>query len=166
MTSVKPEHIKAALRAIEDMEDPIRLKQMMKNAEDKGIGEVRDAAFIKLVNVLPEEKGEPFVFDAWKSIHALEEMETHDRGKTVRLSRTRQKIGRDGVRKTLADLAGATQSTKGFDMLIDRDLPELTFEAILLKHPGEFDEVTKTKAAERLRSANVDVDRLIAGMKG
>jgi len=134
----------------------------MQNADDQGVTEVRDAAFAKLVSVLPEEEEGTFVHAAWKSIHALEEMESHDRGKTIRLSRTRQKIQRDGVRKTLEDLAGRPTGTRGFDMLIERGMPELTFEAIVLLHQSEFSSDVLEAARKRLEDVGVNVSRMLA----
>lgn len=160
------QQVAAALRAIREMDDPVRLKRLMRNARAQGVAEVEDAAFLKLVEVLPQATEGPFAQDAWKSIHALEEMETRDRGKTVRLSRTRQKIGRDGVKKTLEDLAGRPSGTRGYDMLIDRDMPHLTFEAIVLKHPNSFDEAVLAAARSRLEGSGVDVERMLSTGEG
>ncbi len=80
----------------------------------------------------------------------------------MRLSRTRMKIGRVGEVKTLADFANATKETQGFEMLMERGMPELTGEAIILRHPEDFDDETRAAAAARLEGAGVDPGSLAA----
>ncbi len=162
----KPKHVEAALRAVASLDDPARLRRMMRNATDMGVDEVRVAAFRRLMDIQTDGEEGPFAQDAWKSIHALEEIRTQERGRTVRLSRTRQKIGRDGIRTTLEHLAGADTGTDGFRMLIDRGLPELTFEAIVLKHPQEFDAAVLSAARRRLEAEGVDVDATLVRARG
>ena len=79
-----------------------------------------------------------------------------ERGKTVLLSRTRQKISRDGEIRTVADLVTG-KVTDGFTMLIDRNMPELTFEAVALRHPDEFEPVVIDAARQRLTEAGVSI---------
>ena len=94
------------------------------------------------------------------TIYAFEEVLRDERGKTVRLSRTRQKIGRVGVKQTLIDFATSKAPTDGFNMLIERGLPELTGEALVLKHSGAFDLGVQNAAKQRLEDAGVDITKL------
>src|SRR3954454_10996249 len=120
-----------ALELIAKCTDPKQLRQIAVNANSKGEEEVRRTAMLGLYQVLPSEKPGTLEYDVWQSIHALEGELSHERGKTTRLSRTRQKITRDGEQGTVADLVLGKVSD-GFRMLVDRDLPELTFEAVAL----------------------------------
>ena len=52
------------------------------------------------------------------------------------------------------------KSTDGFDMLLERGMPELTGEAIVLRHSEQFDDEIQNAARERLVQAGVDIDRL------
>ena len=68
---------------------------------------------------------------------------------TIRLARTRQKIARVGEWQTVHDLVNG-KTSEGFDMLIERRMPELTFEAVALRHTDRFDEATRRAAERRL----------------
>ncbi len=70
-------------------------------------------------------------------------------------------MGRIGELKTLADWAIGSNETDGFRMLIERGMPELTGEAIVLRHTQEFEPDVITAARERLERAGVDVDQVI-----
>lgn len=97
----------------------------------------------------------------WRTIHAFEDILSEERGKTTRLARTRQKVQRVGVKQTLIGFATHPTSTEGFDMLIERGLPELTGEAIVIQHSSEFSPEIVEAAIQRLRRVGVDVERLI-----
>lgn len=138
-------------------EDPKQLRQIANNAHTKSPA-LHRAATLRLYEVLPSEQPGTLEYDVWHSIHALEGSLTDERGKTTRFARTRQKIKRDGEAKTVADLVLGNQSA-GFDLLVERDMPSLTFEALALKHPDVFDENVRLAASERLAAAGIDLDK-------
>lgn len=140
--------------------DADQLRRFRENAQKKGVTVVADAAFRRLIEILPEQAPGSIEHDLWMTIHAFEEVLRDERGKTVRLSRTRQKIGRVGVKQTLIDFATSKAPTDGFNMLIERGLPELTGEALVLKHSGAFDLGVQNAAKQRLEDAGVDITKL------
>ena len=144
-----------ALDFIASCSDPHKLRQISRNAQRQGEEGVRRAAQLRLYKVLPSEKQGTLEYDVWQSIHALEGELTAERGKTTRLSRTRQKISRDGEARTVTDLVLGNVSA-GFRMLIERDLPQLTFEAVALKHSGRFEKEVLTAASRRLSGEGYD----------
>lgn len=144
-----------ALALVEQCVDPQKLRQIAANAAKQGNDAVERAARLKLYAVLPSEEPGTLEFDVWQSIHCLEDALKIERGKTIRLNRTRQKISRDGEYKTVADLVLGKQS-EGFDMLIDRDMSELTFEAVAIKHKSLFSNDVIEAARTRLSKAGVD----------
>lgn len=141
------------LEIIASSVDPDQLRQFMENAKRMEANEVYDAAFRKLTEILPEEAPGPLERDFWRSIHALEERLREERGKTVRLSRTRQKIARVGVHKTLTDLALSDTPSEGFGMLLERGMADLTAEAVVLRYPDAFEPQVVTAARTRLDAA-------------
>ncbi len=89
------------------------------------------------------------------TIHTLEELLGQERGRTSRLTRTRQKIAKDGIRKVLEDFATSAKPAEGFQMLIDRGLSELTGEAVVLRHADGFGDSVVDAARTRLAGAGV-----------
>jgi hypothetical protein len=150
-----------ALELIAKCNDPKQLRQIASNAHIRGEEQVRRAAMLRLYEVQPSEKKGTLEYDVWQSIYALEGELSHERGKTTRLSRTRQKIARDGERGTVADLVLGKVS-EGFRMLVERDMPELTFEAVALRHANRFDEPVLASANQRLRDSGYDPENLRA----
>lgn len=148
------------LASIAKCSDPNKLRTWIENAEKKNDTAVADAAFRKLVSIVPAEKEGTVEHDFWKSIHALEFVLSKENRKTTRLSRTRQKIDRVEVVQTLKDLALKKTPSKGFTMLLERNMPDLTAEAVILRHPTKFDEDICSAARERLVAAGVKLDDL------
>lgn len=149
-----------ALDFIAQCEDPKKLRQLAANANAKGEEEVRRAAMLRLYEVQPSEKQGTLEYDVWQSIYALEGELSHERGKTTRLARTRQKIARDGEERTVADLVTGKVSD-GFRMLVERDMPRLTFEAVALRHAARFDGQVLAAAEQRLGDSGYDPQALL-----
>ncbi|SDN53033.1 hypothetical protein [Ensifer sp. YR511] len=152
--------IELAMKMIESCRDPKRLQQIAANARQKGELAVARAADLRLYEILPSEKLGTFEHDVWRSIHALEGTLTNERGKTTRLGRTRQKIARAGELETVKDLiVGSKKPSEGFAMLMERQMADLTFEAVALRHADRFEKTVLDAAAARLRSVGVEVER-------
>jgi hypothetical protein len=136
----------------------------MGHAKRAGATIVADAAFRRLIAIGSSAEPGSVEHDFWSTLIAFEEMLSEERGKTTRLARTRQKLTRCGVVQTLEDWAFHTTSTDGFDMLIARGMPELTGEAVVLRHPSRFADAVKVAAARRLEEAGVRVGELPASL--
>ena len=141
-----------ALEFIGRCSDARKLKQMAENARLRGEPDIERAALLRLYRVSPKAEPGTLEHDVWQSVYALEGALTLERGKTTSLGRTRQKIARDGERKTVADLVLGKPS-EGFQMLLDRAMPELTFEAVALRHRERFEAEVLEAAQRRLEEA-------------
>jgi hypothetical protein len=145
-----------AVASLANMTDPTRVRALLDNARRAGSATVERAAFDRLCALLPATAAGSVAHDVWKSVHALEELLRQERGKTTRLSRTRQKIERDGEARTAADLTMKREASSGFRDLIARGLPHLTFEAVVLRHHRHFEPAVQDAAAARLTEAGLD----------
>ena len=144
------------LELIASCDDEIKLRNWIANANREGVEEVEDAARRRLIELRAskdvDDPSDPIVLDFWKSISALEQELSDERGKTIRLSRTRQKIARVGVEKTLTDLALQPQPSEGYHLLRERGVLDLSAEAVVLRFPERFGEGVLEAARKRLDS--------------
>lgn len=129
-----------------------KLRQVARNADRSGATTVRQAARRRIYALSPTQEPGTLENPVWQSIFALEDALTDEAGATARLSRTRQKIGRDGEYKTVCDLILGKPSP-GFAMLVDRGMLEYTYEAVVLRFPEHFElqvlEATKRRLADQ-----------------
>ena len=158
---MKPDESKM-LAFVASCNDPEELRRVEGNAREYGAETLADAAFHKLVLVLPSERPGTVEHDFWRSVYTLEIVLTKERKKTTRLSRTRQKVDRVGVHRVLVDWALARKKTDGFDMLLERNMPELLGEAVVLRHPDEFKADVVAAARNRLEASGVDIAKVTA----
>ena len=84
------------LGLIATCDDPGKLRSWITNARKGGDNRIADAAFRRLISILPKEKPGTVEHDFWQTIHAFEHVLSEERGKTTRLARTRQKVTRVG----------------------------------------------------------------------
>jgi len=140
-----------AFELVAKSDDPKKLKIIAKNAAALGATELVRAAELRLFDIMPAEAPGTLEHDVWRSIFALESVLTSERNKTTRLGRTRPKIARVGELETVRDLVLATKPSEGFEMLVQRRMIGLTFEAVALRHRDNFDERTLAAASMRLQ---------------
>ncbi len=107
-------------------------------------------AFRRLCELEGKDHSDPLVVDFWRAIAAAEEVLREQRGKTVRLNRTRQKIERVGEHKTVEDLALKKNASDGFAILTDAGLADLTAEYLVLVYRDRFSEKAVEAARTRL----------------
>ena len=145
------------LDVIERCDDPAALRRFMKNAEQRGGDDVYEAAFQRLITIQPSAQVGTIAHDVWRAIYAFEEVRREESGKTVRLSRTRQKIDRVGEVKTVTDLMLEKTPAEGFRMLKDRGMLELSFEALVVARPEHFPSNVVDAARSRLEAEGMDI---------
>ncbi len=136
---------------IQSCTDVENLRKIAKNARRNNELDVARAADLRLYEVSPAEEPGSLEHDVWRSVYALEDTLTQERGRTTRLGRTRPKIAKVGEVETLTSLILSAKPSEGFSMLIERAMTDLTFEAVALRHPDRFNEQVLLAASERLR---------------
>ena len=152
---MKKDDVERAMKMIEATNDPEKLRQIAINARRLGQPEIALAADLKRYAILPSDKPGTLAYDVWKSIFALEDSLSTERSRTTRLNRTRPKIKEVGELEAIKSLIMKPKPSEGFFMLIERGMPELTFEAVALRHPEQFDEAVIAAAKKRLSEAGV-----------
>lgn len=148
------------LSAIAATDDADRLRQFRENAQKNGVDEVADAAFRRLIEIVSSETPGTLEHDFCSMVTAFEEHRRFDRGKKSPMHRTREKVARVGIHQTLADFATDRKPTAGFEQLLEWGMPELTGEAIVLRHQSEFEPEVTAAARRRLEDAGIDIETL------
>lgn len=150
------------LSLIMKCKDEKSLRNWIENARRQNETGLEKAALRRLIEILPEQEVGSLEWDFWRTIYAFEHTLTDERGRTTRLSRTRQKVARDGIEATLRQWALDREVTQGFTMLMEHNMPELLGEAIILRHPSRFDAAVQAAARARLIDAGVDLAKITA----
>ncbi len=144
-----------ALSRIATEVDPEALLQMARNAKGKS-PEVERAALRRLAEVSAKQSPGTVEHACWLMVHAVEALRRLNGRKVARMHRMRPKIERDGEIGALEYCA--LKKTEGFDEVMDYGMPELTAEAIVLRHPTHFSTAAITAARARLEQRGVQID--------
>jgi hypothetical protein len=129
----------------------------MANAKRLDRQDVYQVALRQLCRVEGRNIDDPLESEFAVVMRALEEALTAEAGKTKRLSRTRQKLGRVGVRQTLADLALKPQPSLGFLKLVEFGMADMSAEALIVKYRDEFDQHVVDAASRRLKDYGIEL---------
>ncbi len=88
--------------------------------------------------------------DALEAVYAYERVLSEGRGKKIRASRTWQMIARHGIIDAVERVVSRTEDAKGYEVLVKMGMHDLAFEAVVLRHPGEFTAEAVQRSKERL----------------
>jgi hypothetical protein len=136
--------------------DKAKLRNWMSNAKLHDRDDIYQAAFRQLCRIEGRNIDDPLESEFAVVMRALEEALSAESGTTKRLSRTRQKLNRVGVRQTLADLAMKPTPSTGFLKLVEFGMArELSAEALVLKYESEFEPAVVEAAKKRLAEYNL-----------
>lgn len=130
--------------------DPRLLRNLMKNAEAKGRNDLVLECQIRIAELAGQEFDEVLEKEFWIAVAAAEEFASQKNGRTTRLSRTRQKEKRVGVVRCLTDWALDPNVTQGFLILMEGNRPDLTGEAIVVRHAERFSSEAVQSARAKL----------------
>jgi len=134
-----------------------KLRNWMANAKSLGRMDVYQVAYRQLCRAEGRNIDDPLEAEFAGVMRALEQALSEEAGKTKRLSRTRQKLDRVGVRQTLADLAMKPQPSLGFLKLVEFGMADMSAESLVLKFSSEFAPEVIVAARARLETHGIDV---------
>jgi hypothetical protein len=134
------------------------LRNFMANAKRLGRDDLWREAFKRLCGLEGLNYDDQLDRDFYEMLAAYEELLAAKHGKRIGANRTRRKLKNKGVVQCLEDWATSTQFTQGFDMLVENGLPELTGEALVLKHSSRFSEKAVAAARKRLAALGVNFE--------
>lgn len=138
------------------LNDPKLVRQLMKNAGDRGMQDLVLQCQVRIAELAGQQYDEVLEREFWRAVTVAEEIATEKNGKTTRLSRTRQKAARVGVVQCLIDWALDPKITQGFQILVASH-PELTGEAIVVRHADRFPPEAVQSAREKLAAHGVQL---------
>jgi hypothetical protein len=120
------------------LNDPAKLRVLASNAKTRGREDIWFQALARIADLSGQNSDPGVDRDFWQAITAAEEFRSAEVGKTIRLARTRQKIGRVGIMQTVVDLASKPGVSEGFRILVRGGRSDLTAESIVVRHAHLF----------------------------
>lgn len=136
------------------------IRNLLQNAKKKGRDDLVLKCQVRLAHLEGAKYDSALEREFWAAVVVAEELATMKNGKTTRLTRTRQKVDRVGIKKCLEDWAFHKGTTTGFDLLVEGGHSELTGEAIVVRHALEFSDAAVAAARKRLSDYGVDPDTI------
>lgn len=148
----------SALEYVSRTDDIDALRKLMSNARkpESRSEAVEKAAFQRLVTLSTNDCDDPVERDCWAMVHAVEELRHQTHGVRKPMNRLRPKIAKDGVVASLEYLA--LHESDGFREVLNYGFPDLTAEAIVLRHSDRFTPRAVEAAKMRLTSAGIAAD--------
>ena len=144
----------------DSLTDPKLVRNLLDNARRAGLDDLVFQCQVRLAKLEGARFETALEQEFWAAIAAAEELATAKNGKTTRLGRTRQKVKRVGIKKCLEDWATHKGTTQGFDILVEGGHPELTGEAIVVRHEAEFSPEIVAAARQRLIDYGIDPTKI------
>ena len=140
------------LAYIAGCEVPKKLRLLLAQARTSGIPVLEQAAFARLIALEPQEEPGSLEYDFLRITEMFEQMLGG-----ARQSPLRQKVAREGISAVLLELMQAETISDDTQSRLDHGAPELTAEALVLRHPKRFGADTLGVARARLIEAGVNL---------
>ncbi len=88
--------------------------------------------------------------EAYEAVYAYEEAATKLNGRTTRASRTWPVIAKKGVIAAIEGIVTRKKETPAYRKLAEMGMEDMSFEAVVLRHPEAFTEKAIAASAARL----------------
>jgi hypothetical protein len=127
-------------------------RQLAENASRLGREDVSAQALEKARELQAVEDGydSPAQIAIASALYAYEEEQSRAKRRTFRANRTRQMLAKHGALRAAERMVMNRQPSKGFGVLEEAGLRELSFEAIIDRFPEEFSPIAVVAARARL----------------
>lgn len=95
----------------------------------------------------------------YEAVYAYEEALSKINGKTTRASRTWPMIEKKGVIAAVEGIVTRADETKAYRVLVEMDLEDMTFEAVILRHKEAFSAEAVAASERRLKETREGITR-------
>lgn len=143
------------LQWIADCNDPKKLKDFAKNAEDRSENDLRDSALEKMWRLAGLNFSDPLDRDFHAMLAAYEHFLFEKHGRNLKAAYTRRALENKGVVGTLTDWAADKKPTEGFKRLVEANLAQFTGECVIIRHSNRFPPLVVDAARKRLADFGV-----------
>lgn len=132
--------------------NPKDARTFAKNARERGFLDLETQALEHARTLQGRDAGytTPAELAIASALYAYEEEQTRLKGRTFRANRTRQMLTNRGALGAAERMVLTRQPSKGFEVLEEAGLQDLSFEAIIVRYPDEFSEQAVQAAQARL----------------
>lgn len=127
-------------------------RKLAENARRLGYSELEARALQRAseLNAIEDGYTSPAQQAIATALNAYEEQQSQLKGRTFRANRTRQMLAKHGALAAAERMVLHRQPSKGFEVLEEAGLQELSFEAIIDRFPDEFSAASVEAARARL----------------
>lgn len=143
-----------------NLDDLDKVRRLMASAERLNVQDLVIACIRRISELEGRRFADPVERRFWEIISVFEELLTKANGRTSRAARTREKVKRVGVVRTLDDLAASSKPSEGFRRLVDAGLSDYLFEYLVLEHADRFTPKAVEAAGNRLTNHNLPLSRM------
>ncbi len=135
-----------------------KLQGLLKNAVRLGEDEIAWGCRERIAELQGSNYMDKLDKEFWHAVSIAEQIRTEEAGRTVQLSRTRQKYPRDGAKETIRSLAVKSKFADGFKILERGKHLYLSFEAVVIRNADCFEESDVEQVKEKMRNAGYPDD--------
>ena len=135
-----------------------KLQGLLKNAVRLGEDEIAWGCRERIAELQGSNYMDKLDKEFWHAVSIAEQIRTEEEGKTVQLSRTRQKYTRDGAKETIRSVALKPDIRPGFYILERGNHLHLSFEAVVIRNADCFEESDVEQVKEKMRNAGYPDD--------
>lgn len=143
---------------VSKLKTPEECRIVMERAKERSLDNVYALVFKRycaLVGSQYDDPSDPLIRDFYETLAAYEQLLTEKNGFKTTASRTRQKIANKGVHRSLVEWARGKVETNGFNLLVEKGLPEYTGEYLVAKYADRFPDDVIELARKRLRKHDI-----------